>query len=59
MATAALAAVWYTWYSAAEMSREGRADDWIGVFADAVSTSARSATALGSAIDRLLGELIE
>jgi Fic family protein len=39
--------------------REGRADDWIGAFAGAVSMSARSATALGSAIDRLLGELIE
>jgi Fic family protein len=39
--------------------REGRADDWIGAFADTVSTSARSVTALESAIDRLLGELIE
>jgi Fic family protein len=39
--------------------REGRADDWIGAFADAVATSARSATALGPAIDRLLGELVE
>jgi hypothetical protein len=39
--------------------REGRTDDWIGAFADAVTTSARSATALVSVIDRLLGELIE
>ncbi len=39
--------------------REGQADDWTGAFADAVSTSARSATALGTAIDRLLGELVE
>jgi Fic family protein len=39
--------------------REGRADDWIGTVASTVSTSARSATALGPAIDRLLVELIE
>jgi Fic family protein len=39
--------------------REGRTDDWIGVFADAVTTSANSATSLEPAIDRLLGELIE
>ena len=39
--------------------REARTDDWIGAFADAVTTSARSATALGSLIDRFLGELIE
>lgn len=39
--------------------REGLTDDWIGGFADAVTTSARSATTLESTIDRLLVELIE
>jgi Fic family protein len=39
--------------------REGRADDWIGSFADAVTTSARSTDGLRTQIDALLGELIE
>ncbi len=39
--------------------REGRADDWIGSFADAVTTSARSTEGLRHQIDALLGELIE
>jgi Fic family protein len=39
--------------------REARTDDWVGVFADAVTTSARSATSLEPAIDRFLHELIE
>ena len=39
--------------------REGRTDDWLGAFADAVATSANSATALERAIGRLLGELVE
>lgn len=39
--------------------REGRADDWIGSFADAVTTSARSTVGLRAQIDALLGGLIE
>ena len=39
--------------------REGRTDDWIGAFADAVTASAGSARELEFAIDRLLAELIE
>jgi Fic family protein len=39
--------------------REGRADDWVGAFADAVTISARSAMALGARIDVLLDELTE
>jgi Fic family protein len=39
--------------------REGRADDWIGAFADAVTTAARSAEGLRTRIDAHLGELIQ
>lgn len=39
--------------------REGRADDWIGAFADAVTTAARSTEGLRAQIDALLGELVE
>jgi len=39
--------------------REGRTDDWIGGFADAVTTSARSTEGLRTQIDALLGELLE
>ncbi len=39
--------------------REGRTDDWIGGFADAVTTSARSTEGLRTRIDALLDELIE
>ena len=37
--------------------REGRADDWIGAFADAVTTAARSTERLRIRIQDLLGEL--
>ena len=39
--------------------REDRADDWIGTFADAVTTAARSTEGLRTRIDALLTELIE
>lgn len=39
--------------------REGRADDWIGVFADAVTTAAEATKRLWAQIDALLAELIE
>jgi len=39
--------------------REGRTDDWIGAFADAVTTAARAAVGLWAQIDALLGELVE
>jgi Fic family protein len=39
--------------------RDGRTDDWIGSFADAVTTSARSTEGLRTQIDALLGEFIE
>ena len=39
--------------------REGRVDDWIGAFADAVTTAARSTEGLRTRIDSLLGELVE
>ena len=39
--------------------REGRVDDWIGAFADAVTTAARSTEGLRTQIDALLGELVE
>ena len=39
--------------------REGRADDWIGAFADAITTSPRSPKTLRNQIDALLDELIE
>ena len=38
--------------------REGRADDWIGAFADAVTTAARSTEGLRIRIDALLGALV-
>ena len=39
--------------------REGRVDDWIGAFADAVSASAIAARSLSEHIDALLAELIQ
>ena len=39
--------------------REGRIDDWIGVFADATATAAHAATRLWVQIDALLADLIE
>lgn len=39
--------------------REGRADDWIGVFADAVTAAAEATKLLWGQIDALLGELVE
>ena len=39
--------------------REGRVDDWIGVFADATTTAAEAAKRLWNQIDDLLAELIE
>ena len=39
--------------------REGRADDWIGGFADAVALTARSTELLRTQIDGLLEDLIE
>ncbi len=39
--------------------REGRVDDWIGVFADATTAAAEAALRLGQRIDDLLAELIE
>jgi Fic family protein len=38
--------------------REGRVDDWIGAFADALSASADAARSLSEHIDALLAELI-
>jgi len=39
--------------------RNGRVDDWIGAFADAVSASASAARSLAEDIDALLAELIQ
>jgi ribosomal protein S25 len=39
--------------------REGRVDDWIGAFADALSASAGAARSLSEHIDVLLAELIQ
>ncbi|MSR19624.1 MAG: Fic family protein [Gemmatimonadetes bacterium] len=39
--------------------REGRADDWVGAFADAVTRAARSTEGLRSRIDALLGEFVD
>jgi Fic family protein len=39
--------------------REGRTDDWIGVFADTTTTAADAAKRLWAQIDALLAELIE
>ena len=39
--------------------REGRVDDWIGVFADATTTAAEAAKRLWTQIDALLTELVE
>ncbi len=39
--------------------REGRADDWIGMFADVVTAAAEATRRLCSQIDALLGELLE
>ena len=39
--------------------REGRVDDWIGAFADALSASADAARSLSEHIDALLAELIQ
>jgi Fic family protein len=39
--------------------REGRVDDWIGTFADAVSASASAARSLSGQIDALLAELTQ
>lgn len=39
--------------------REGRIDDWIGVFADATTTAAKAAKRLWERIDVLLAELVE
>lgn len=39
--------------------REGRTDDWIGIFADATAAAAAAATRLGTRIDTLLDDLIE
>ena len=39
--------------------REGRTDDWIGVFADATAAAAEAATRLWAHIDALLVDLIE
>jgi ribosomal protein S25 len=39
--------------------REGRVDDWIGMFADALSASAGAARSLSEHIDALLAELIQ
>lgn len=39
--------------------REGRADDWIGTFADAVTDAARATHVLWNQIDALLAELID
>lgn len=39
--------------------REGRTDDWIGIFADATAAAAAAATRLGTQIDTLLDDLIE
>lgn len=39
--------------------REGRTDDWIGVFADATAAAAGAATRLRAQIDELLDDLID
>ena len=39
--------------------REGRVDDWIGGFADAVTLAARSTERLRTQIDAFLGDLVE
>lgn len=39
--------------------REGRADDWIGSFADTVTTATRSTNQLRTQIDDLLDELVQ
>jgi len=39
--------------------REGRVDDWIGVFADAVATAAEATKGLSTRIDGLLSDLIK
>jgi len=39
--------------------RDGRVDDWIGVFADAATTAAEAAKRLWAQIDALLAELVE
>lgn len=39
--------------------REGRTDDWIGIFADATETSAAAATRLRTQIDTLLADLTD
>jgi Fic family protein len=39
--------------------REGRTDDWIGLFADATTTAAEAARRLWGRIDALLAELVE
>lgn len=39
--------------------REGRVDDWIGVFADAVTAASEATKRLWAQIDRLLTELVE
>ena len=39
--------------------REGRIDDWIGAFADAVTASAGATRSLWAQIDTLLGDLIQ
>jgi Fic family protein len=39
--------------------RDGRTDDWIGSFADAVTTSVRSAAGLRTHIDALVREFVE
>src|SRR5207244_790038 len=39
--------------------REGRVDDWVGAFADAVTAAADGTKRLWAHIDALLGELIE
>jgi hypothetical protein len=39
--------------------REGRADDWIGAFADAITASAAAAQRLWAQIDTLLDALVE
>lgn len=38
--------------------REGRHDDWVGAFADAVATAARATKRLSAQIDALLAELL-
>jgi Fic family protein len=39
--------------------REGRADDWVGSFADTVATATRSTNQLRTRIDQLLAELVQ